>query len=171
MQRKNNIPNYGWTKNIKEQTKEIVEVLGGGDDAYNLILETATAETALGKIDDRTIYAGIGICQFDKVPFQRIKDKSMRFRKLILRKLGVDIKLVQWEHLRYNTFLSLLFCRLYYMAVQEAIPTTIEDRARYWKKYYNSSLGKGTPEHYLKMATNFLNGPATATTEEKSAIS
>ena len=171
MKKENNISNYGWTKNIKEQTKEIVEALGGGDNAYNLILETVTVETALGKINDRTIYAGMGICQFDKVPFQRIKDKSMRFRKLILRKLGVDIKLVQWEHLRYNTFLSLLFCRLYYIAVQDEIPATIEDRARYWKKYYNSYLGKGTPEHYLEMATIFLNGPDTAKKEIKSAIS
>ena len=171
MKKNSSVPNYGWTKNIKEQTLQIVEVLGGGDDAYNLVLETATAETALGKITDKTLYAGMGICQFDKVPFQRVKDKSMRFRNLILRKLGVDIKLVQWEHLRYNTFLSLLFCRLYYMAVQEPIPSTIEDRAKYWKKYYNSYLGKGTPEHYLKMATNFLNGRDTEAMEQKSAVS
>ena len=169
--KRNSIPNYGWTKNIKEQTLQIVEVLGGGVDAYNLILETATAETALGQIADRTLYAGMGICQFDKVPFQRVKDKSMRFRNLILRKLGIDIKLVQWEHLRYNTFLSLLFCRLYYMAVQDPIPSTIEDRANYWKKYYNSYIGKGTQEHYLKMATNFLNGSVIEEMEPKSATS
>jgi len=150
-------PNYGWTKNIYDQAKAVIDCLGGGTKAYNLIIETCATETALGRQYDGTIYAGMGICQFDKLPFYRIRKKSMKYKTKILRELGVDIGLVEWEHLRYNSFLSLLFCRLYYLAIKEPIPDTLEGRALYWKKYYNSYLGKGTPKHYKKMVARFVN--------------
>ena len=149
-------PNYGWVKDLEAEAEAIVNVLGGGRNAVNLILETSSAETALGQITDGTLYAGMGICQFDKKPFKYIKDKSLRFRNLILAELGVDIVLVKWDHLRYNSFLSLLFCRLYYMTIRKPIPATREGRAKYWKRYYNSYLGKGTPRHYLKMASVYM---------------
>ena len=148
--------NYGWTKSIYDQAKAVVDCLGGGEKAYNLILETSASETALGTIYDGTIYAGMGICQFDKLPFYRIKKKSMRFREKIKKALGIDIKLVEWEHLRYDSMMSLLFCRLYYMAISKPIPNTIAGRSKYWKKYYNSYLGKGTPRHYRKMVSKFV---------------
>lgn len=44
-----------------------------------------------------------------------------------------------------------LFTRLFYRLIPEAILETIEGRAKYWKKYYNTVLGKGTVEHYLEM--------------------
>ena len=149
--------NYGWTNNLYDQAKAVVDCLGGGENAYNLILETSATETALGQMYDGTIYAGMGICQFDKVPFYRVRKKSLKFRDKIFKDLGVDIKLVEWEHLRYNSFLSLIFCRLYYLTIAEPIPATLEGRAGYWKKYYNSYLGKGTPKHYTKMVSRFVN--------------
>lgn len=148
--------NYGWTQDVYSQARAVVNCLGGGEVAYALILETATAETGLGKITDGTVYAGMGLCQFDKIPFYRIRDVSMKFRDKIKSELKVDIKLIKWEELRYNPFLSLLFCRLYYLAVRSPNPTTLDGRAKYWKKYYNSYLGKGTPEHYIKMVSKYL---------------
>ena len=67
----------------------------------------------------------------------------------------MDLSLIEWEHLRYNPYLSLIFTRLLYRFVKEPIPSTIEDRAKYWKKYYNTEAGKGTPEHYLEMNKEF----------------
>ena len=75
----------------------------------------------------------------------------MNLKDKILTDLGVDISLVEWEHLRYNPYLSLIFSRLLYRFVSEPIPLTIEERADYWKKFYNTEKGKGTPEHYLEM--------------------
>lgn len=151
-----NLSNFGWIKSIDAQAQAVVDCLGGGEKAKRLLLETASAETALGKIYDRTVYAGMGICQFDKAPFYRIKKASQKYRDKILRELGVDIKLVEWEHLRYDAFVSLIFCRLYYLLIPKPIPKTLEGRAKYWKKYYNTYLGKGTPEHYIKMTKRYL---------------
>lgn len=132
---------------------KICDVLGYGASgmAHKLIYETAVVETGMGMIKDPTQGAGMGITQFDKLPFNDIKQRSMHLKDKILKELNVDISLVEWEHLRYNPYLSLLFTRLFYKLRPEAIPSTIEERAKYWKKVYNTALGKGTPEHYLEM--------------------
>ncbi len=142
--------NFGYTGNILSEARVVVDALGGGDDAYNLILETASAESSLGFTRDSTTFAGMGVCQFDLLPFNHHKRKAMKFRDKILSKLGVDIELIEWTDLRYNSFLSLLFCRLYYLSVPKSLPSTEEGRAKYWKKYYNTFKGKGTVEHYLR---------------------
>ena len=147
--------NYGYINEdtIKNQIQLICKCLGNGknDVAHLLLYETAKAETGLGSIEDKTVGAGIGICQFDKLPFDDLKKRSLTYKDKILKDLGVDISLVEWEHLRYNSFLSLLFCRLQYKPFNEEIPIDLASRAKYWKKYYNTELGKGTIEHYMKM--------------------
>ena len=150
--------NYGYLGDLEEQARLISSVINSKnvEEATKLLLETAAAETALGSTYDRTIYAGMGLCQFDKKPFYYIRDRSNFLRDKIKRSLGIDINLVEWEHLRYNPFLSLLFCRLYYYLIPKPIPRTLKGRAKYWKRYYNTYLGKGTPSHYIKMAERFL---------------
>lgn len=128
---------------------------GANNTAHLLIYETAVAETGCGKITDKTLGAGMGITQFDKLPFEDIKKRSMHLKDKILKELGVDISLVDWEHLRYNPYLSLLFTRLFYRLISKPIPLTIKERAEYWKEFYNTKLGKGTPEHYLEMNKDY----------------
>ena len=133
---------------------EVVKVLGNGKNhnADKLLLETARAETNLGFTKDLGIKTGgVGLCQFDELPFNDVKQRSLKYRELILDKLKIDISKVEWSELAYNPLLSVLFCRLKYKLIPEEIPTTLEDRAKYWKKYYNSVLGAGTIYHYLTM--------------------
>jgi len=152
-----NKSNFGWidSRNLKLQAQAVVDCLGGGDDAYRLILETAGVESQFGTIKDRTKGAGIGICQFDRIPFYDRKPKMLKYRDKVLQDLGVDLFLVEWEHLRYDSFVSLIMCRLYYLIIKEPLPNDLIGRARYWKKYYNTSAGKGTFSHYTKASTKF----------------
>lgn len=147
--------NYGFIdeKTILKQAVRVCDCLGHGENrtAVQMIVETAIVESGLGKIEDKTIKAGIGITQFDEIPFYDVRERNMKRKNKILNDLGVDIALVEWEHLRYNSFLALLFTRLFYLLLPEQIPSDLEGRARYWKKYYNTSLGKGDVEHYLRM--------------------
>lgn len=147
--------NYGYINDeaIKNQIQLICKCLGNGvnNTADLLLYETAKAETGLGSIKDETIGAGIGICQFDKFPFDDLKKRSLKYKEKILNDLGVDITLVEWEQLRYNSFLSLLFCRLQYKPFNEEIPKDKLGRASYWKRYYNTIDGKGTISHYMEM--------------------
>jgi len=145
--------NYGYVdkKQIKKQIKMICNCLGGGENAQRLVFETAVAETGIGNIKDTTIGAGIGLTQFDKLPFDDTKIRGMKYRNKIYNGLGIDIDFVNWDDLRYSPFLCLLFTRLFYLLRPGAISSDIEERAKYWKKWYNTKLGKGTVEHYLEM--------------------
>ena len=51
--------------------------------------------------------------------------------------------------LRHNDALACLFARLHYLRFSAAIPDTVEGQATYWKKYYNTHLGAGTPQKYI----------------------
>lgn len=147
--------NYGYVDKdiLYRYARVICDVIGHGvnNTAVNLIVETAITETGGGTIEDKTDGAGMGVTQFDRFPFEDLRERSLRLRVKIMKNLGVDITKVQWDDLRYNTFLSLLFTRLQYFPFSEEIPKTIEERANYWKKYYNTEAGKGTPQHYLEM--------------------
>jgi hypothetical protein len=151
--------NYGYInlKDIEEKAQKICDCIGNGKyhTAKEMMIETAIAETGLGQIEDKTTGAGMGLTQFDKFPFDDIKKRNMRMQPKILKELGVDISLVEWDDLRYNDFLALLFTRLHYWLKGDPIPETIEERAKYWKLHYNTSAGKGTAEHYLEMNRKF----------------
>lgn len=147
--------NYGVVnlKRINEDALMICDCIGHGlyGTAKEMIIETAITETGLGQIEDKTVGAGMGLTQFDDKPFQDIRDRSIKLRPKILKELKIDISLVEWDDLRYNQFLSLLFTRLHYWLKGDPIPATIEERAKYWKRHYNTVQGKGTVEHYLEM--------------------
>ena len=55
------------------------------------------------------------------------------------------------EVLRYNIASAIAHCRIKYWRVPEKLPTTLEERAKYWKKFYNSGKGKGTESHYIEI--------------------
>ena len=147
--------NYGVInlKRIDEDAEIICNCIGLGKygTAKEMIIETAIAETALGQIEDKTVGAGMGLTQFDELPFNDIRNRCKKLQPQIQKDLKIDISLVEWDDLRYNQFLALLFTRMLYWLKSDPIPETIEERAAYWKLHYNTKLGKGTIEHYLEM--------------------
>lgn len=123
----------------------------------SLLLETAAAETNLGELLDPTPEgAGAGLFQIDEETFDWIQTKNLKSRlaQLIEAATGIVIAKVQYIELRNNPLLCALFCRLRYAVITEAIPVTLEGRAAYWKKFYNSfdPNAKGTVEGYIKKA-------------------
>lgn len=132
----------------------ICKILGNGanNKANLMLLETARAETNLGKTTDTTKYAGMGITQIDQGTFFDIQDRiSLSDKEKIKENLDIEIDWIKWEDLRYNILLAFLFARLKYKKIPEQIPKNVEGRALYWKKYYNSydPNAKGTVGHYL----------------------
>lgn len=132
---------------------DICDVLGHGQSgkAVNLLIETACQETWLGQYKDRHNFtAGVGLNQFDPVGLEDLqKNTSAEKIKLVIDSFGVDIRDLQLRDLAFSPFLSLLCTRLKYMRVKELIPSTLEGRADYWKKYFNSVLGKGHAQEYI----------------------
>lgn len=143
----------------------VAKALGNGanNNANLLMIETAAVETQFGLYRDTTPDgAGRGVTQVDKDTFYWIKELALElapgacmrpkrnWREKIISEFGIDLKRVEHADLDYNPLLSFIFTRLRYLVISERIPVTVEGRAQYWKKWYNSTLGKGTPEHYIE---------------------
>jgi hypothetical protein len=60
-----------------------------------------------------------------------------------------------FAEVEYNLKLAIICCRLKYKTIPEPIPLTLYYQACYWKKYYNSEAGSGTPADYIQNY-NFL---------------
>ena len=147
---------YGATnkRQIFEMAEAVVDCLGGGDNALRLIIETVQQETKLGGYPDKNPYgAGVGLGQNDLVPFFDTRERtSTKHKALIKKEFGVVVGAVNHRDLAYSPLLALIWCRMHYLLRPGAIPADLGGRAAYWKRWYNSSKGKGTENEYIANA-------------------
>lgn len=134
----------------------VCAVLGNGSNgcANLLMLETSQQETHLGEFEDPGDYtAGVGLCQADPIGFQDVQRRTRDHNlEAIKEAFGIDLLEVEHRELAYSPLLAFIVCRLHYKLRPERIPMDIHGRAEYWKKFYNSELGKGTVEEYVENA-------------------
>ena len=136
--------------------RAVCETIGSADtreSAVALLMETAAAETLLGELRDPTMYsAGTGLTQVDKGTFDWLKQSysSTPVATALQKRFNIDISRTQYQELETSPLLAMIFCRLRYMRAQGPIPSTLTGRAEYWKKWYNTSAGKGTVAGYIK---------------------
>ncbi|HEY6527260.1 MAG TPA: hypothetical protein VIZ65_01100 [Cellvibrionaceae bacterium] len=146
---------YGLTSfaMLREIVYAVCDVLGrgAGDKAAILMLETAAQETRCGTYKDPTPYgAGAGVFQCDLIAFQDVQQRCpVSAYRRVSDEFGIDLKKAKHEQLLYSPLLAAIVCRIHYLLCVEPIPQNEHGRAEYWKRFYNSSLGKGTPLEYL----------------------
>ena len=143
---------------VLEITKRVVSVFGGGDKAVRLLLETACVETHLGTYPDRhPEKLGVGLTQFDQIALDDLQQRvRSRHRRLLKQEFGYSLNDIKLADLAYDATLAMALTRLKYLLVPEAIPTTVLGRAEYWKKYWNTSAGKGEVVDYLNDITHHM---------------
>lgn len=142
------------------------------EDLKNLLRETAIAESNYGNaIYDYKRKFGRGIFQFDKVGMKQALLQVARVNAAAKIKAVSgfvwnipkptnssfnDTELMDF-YMKFNecAVLSAILCRFYYLGVSKPIPSTLSGRAQYWKTYYNSELGAGTPEKYIARVQTF----------------
>jgi hypothetical protein len=56
--------------------------------------------------------------------------------------------------LESNISYAIIMCRLKYRRIPKKLPNTIKDMSLYWKKYYNTELGKGNPSEFVSKYNN-----------------
>lgn len=117
-------------------------------NAYNLLLETCAVESDMQRYD-RQIGGGPakGIFQCEPDTLADIRNNFIKFRSQYHRFLEGDLL-----HSAY----AVIIARMHYLRVPEAIPDNRYDRGLYWKKYYNTHLGKGTHQDYLTKAHKYI---------------
>lgn len=59
------------------------------------------------------------------------------------------------EEMVGNIYYATAMCRIRYLRVPEPIPDTLPGQAAYWKKYYNTTIGKGTEQEYIEAWRQF----------------
>ena len=136
-----------------EYAKAVCSVIGENPFAYNILIETAAAETLLGEYRDPTPYAaGTGVTQVDKGTFEWLKSryKGHSIATKIHDAFGISLSRVSYYEIETSPLLGFIFCRLRYYPVPAPIPSSREGRAEYWKRHYNTSAGKGTAGEYLE---------------------
>jgi len=140
-------------KHLDDTILEVTRVLGDGanNTAHLLLSETAQTETSYGDYPDMNLFSGYGVMQFDDVGINdTIARTPQHIKDLIKKTWGIDLDYVNGFAMQWSPLLSVVMARLKYRLIPQEIPKSRNARAMYWKKWYNSELGKGTVEHYLE---------------------
>ena len=54
-----------------------------------------------------------------------------------------------------NIAAQIVMARLHYRRVPKRLPKTLEEQATYWKDFYNTAKGAGTPTKFMEMVTKY----------------
>jgi hypothetical protein len=92
---------------------------------------------------------------------QDLWDNFLRYRLDLALKITANGAEVPAETMVWDLRYACAMCRIHYYRVPEPIPDNLPGQAVYWRRYYNTSLGKGTEEGYIAAWRRFI--PATLT--------
>jgi len=123
----------------------------GGEAAERQMLGTALAESGGTALRQRGGGPALGLWQMEPATHDDIWDDFLAHRHDMGRRV-LEAGLCSdrsTDALAWNLRYACAMARVHYWRVPAAIPDALEDQARYWKRHYNTSAGKGTVEHYL----------------------
>ena len=144
-----------------KQIKEIAEyalykIDGYSDDALALVVRTGMAESgyrALKGYGDGN--PAIGFWQIEPATLDDMIDNYIKYRskyKIELIDLGMKFDNNKIISVMSNMAIQAALCRLHYRRDKNPIPswTDLEAQGVYWKRIYNTPLGRGTVEHFVE---------------------
>ncbi len=121
------------------------------ENVIDLIVGTACVESECGKYIKQINGPACGIFQIEPNTAKDIQNNYIKYRENLkeLHNLLYIKKLTLEQNLMYNLAYQIFICRVFYLRIKEPVPNDIKDIANYWKKYYNTYLGKGTVEAFI----------------------
>ena len=144
---------------MKKQIREIIEwslkeMDLYSEDAVDLVYKTGNAETGYRHLKQMGSGPAIGFWQVEPATLIDIVDNYVKYRSKLekgLKSLGFDRRHMEIRVMG-NIALQAVFCRLKYKRDKYALPKAndLEAQAKYWKRVYNTHLGKGTIEHFME---------------------
>lgn len=138
---------------LRELIKDVLEEMDlYSESAVELLMMTACQESHCGRyIKQLGGGPALGIFQMEPATHSDLWMNYLVYKRHLVDKINhvagttsVDDNLT----LRGNLIYQIAMARIHYLRVPERLPraTDVEGMARYWKKYYNTYLGKGTVE-------------------------
>ena len=144
---------------MKKQIRDIIEwglkEMGlHSKDAVDLVYKTGNAETGYRHLKQMGGGPAIGFWQVEPATLIDIMDNYVKYRPKLEKRLislGFDRRDIE-VRVMSNIALQAVFCRLKYKRDKHALPLIgdLLGQAKYWKRVYNSHLGKGTIEHFME---------------------
>jgi hypothetical protein len=144
---------------LHEHIRHACQVLSPNNtpQAIQLMIGTACAETHFGTFRDDYEPQGRGVYQFDGVRFNDIRDylivQRKDIHKIIIEEFGFDMRYIGFNSaLDHSPLLNSVLCRIGYYMKPEPLPYVgdVIGQAAYYKKHWNSSIGKSSPEKYIE---------------------
>lgn len=119
--------------------------------AEELLMMTAAVESNLGTYIRQIGGPARGIFQMEPATERDIIDNYLMFKDE-LRSRVQEFRTKHPRQLEWNLAYQILMARVHYLRVPEPLPHQMDKLglAKYWKKYYNTMLGKGTVDKALK---------------------
>lgn len=126
--------------------------------AENLLMGTAAQESQLGTyIHQLGKGPALGIYQMEPATHHDIYLNYLKFNYKLSMQVGNLIVGIPFpgyddpEEMIGNLYYATAMCRVHYLRVPKPLPGAddLDALAAYWKKYYNTPLGKGTAEEFI----------------------
>lgn len=124
------------------------------EDVVELLMMTAAQESLLGKYIEQIKGPALGIFQMEPATLRDMHDNYLRYKPYLTILVEHHMaKGVSWEdQMKGNLPLQIIMARLFYLRVREALPDGMSKHAmaKYYKKYFNTVLGKATTEEAIR---------------------
>lgn len=123
--------------------------------AQDLLLGTAAQESHFGKyVTQMGNGPARGVFQMEGPTYNWIRDKYAKKYPFLHGTTVDDLAYDSGEGLD----LAIIMCRLRYFVVPKPLPVAgdIEAYAAYWKKWYNTPLGAGKPEEFVRNYARYV---------------
>lgn len=121
------------------------------ESAVELLMLTAAVESNLGDYIDQSPGVAVGIFQMEPITHDDlyatwIKYRPNGFQAIVYAFIDKYVGIDKGAYvMRHNLKYAILMARLKYLRVSEPLPPNdVQLLAEYYKKYYNTPLGKGT---------------------------
>lgn len=143
------------SKQLREEIiRPTLKMMGAhSESAENLVFGTAAHESHCGTYVKQVSGPALGIYQMEPATYEDIWRNYLtsRTRRDEVLSWGLYGVKPPAEAMVYDMRLATIMCRLHYMRFSEALPQAddLQGLAEYWKKYYNTKLGKGTPDKFI----------------------
>jgi hypothetical protein len=131
------------------------------DNISDFMTNLVMAESNIGG-DKEGSYSS-GPSQIDRIRYKDLQDKAASGEKETINRASLANKLLELDSRykegidilnltddeRKDPMINSLLTRMALATIEEKIPSNLSEQAVYWKKEWNSRLGKGTPEHFI----------------------
>jgi hypothetical protein len=124
-------------------------------EAEDLLMGTAAQESHLGKYIAQINGPAKGIFQMEPATEKDLWEYIAR--KNLTNLIGTVSGVFGPNplHLEGNLLYQIIIARIFYRRVKEVIPEGLVLQAKYYKKYWNTELGKATVDQYVKNYTTY----------------